>query len=61
MQRVEAELSQMREAFGASEKRQDASKQELGRLRRTADTAAKDYQSARAEVSPACMQHMLQH
>ena len=28
----------------------DASKQELGRLRRTADTAAKDCQSARTEV-----------
>ncbi len=61
MQRVEAELSQTREAFGASEKRMDASKQDLGRLRRTADTAAKDCQSARAEVSPACMQHMLEH
>ncbi len=36
----------------------DASKQELGRLRRTADTAAKDCQSARAEVSPACMQRI---
>ncbi len=36
----------------------DASKQELGILRRTADTAAKDCQSARAEVSPACMQRI---
>ena len=31
----------------------DASKQELGRLRRTADAAANDTQTARAEVSHA--------
>ena len=52
MQKVESELRQAQEAFGAGEKRMDASKQELGRLRRTADNARKETQTAREEVNP---------
>lgn len=49
-QKVESDLRQAQEAFSAGEKRTDASKQELGRLRRTADTARKETQTAREEV-----------
>lgn len=49
-QKVESELRQAQEAFSAGEKRMDASKQELGRLRRTADNARKETQTAREEV-----------
>ena len=50
MQKVESELRQAQEAFSAGETRMDASKQELGRLRRTADNARKETQTAREEV-----------
>lgn len=50
VQRVQSEQSQLREALEASEKRMDAAKQELGRLRHTCDTASKDSHSALAEV-----------
>lgn len=48
---MESELRQAQEAFSAGEKRMDASKQELGRLRRTADSARRETQTAREEVS----------
>lgn len=51
VQKVESELRQAQEAFSAGEKRMDASKQELGRLRRTADSARRETQTAREEVS----------
>ena len=47
---MESELRQAQEAFSAGEKRMDASKQELGRLRRTADSARRETQTAREEV-----------
>lgn len=51
VQKVESELKQAQEVFSAGEKRMDASKQELGRLRRTADAARRETQTAREEVS----------
>ena len=52
IQTLESQLRQVKEALGASEKRMDASKQELGRLRRTADNARTETQAAREEVNP---------
>lgn len=63
MQKAESEVRQAQEALSAGEKRTDASKQELGRLRRTADNARKETQTAREEVKvhliPVCASAML--
>ena len=56
MQKLEAELSQAREALGGSQERVDTFQQELGHLRRTVDTGGKETQSAHAEVR-ACLNH----
>lgn len=57
IQKLESHLRQVKEAFGAGEKRMDASKQELGRLRRTADNARTETQAAREEVTPSAILH----